>query len=313
MNKFFSIIGLSIIGSLIIFSCGKSSNMNESKAKSSPNIKNEGTKGVSIEENQPTASMEDQMTSNAAKVSKVDSLRKFIRTAELEFEVTNVFKSTHRIEDLAKDFGGFTTVSNLNNEINSSQTIQLSKDSSVEITEYIVKAKMEVRVPKANLDTFLRSLAPMVVFINKRNVSAHDIQLDIMEQDLAELRNQTFVDDSKTAAVNSTNVRVAALKAQADVDVAKIERLMMLDKVEYSTVNIDIYQNSEVRYEKVANQNKDIYKIGFGERLWNSIKVGFYIIEELFLFIIKLWGLIVVGLFVYFVTIILIRKFKKKA
>lgn len=317
MKRTLSIIALSIIGTFILYSCGKSAEMKENQATrdSVSSVSKNETPSMTSEEStgEKTKEMEQNMTSTAAKVSGVDSLRKFIRTAQLEFKVANVFNSTHKIEDLTKSFGGFTTTSNLHNEIRSNQTYRISKDSSIEITEYVVKAKLEVRIPKVNLDTFLRSLAPMVVFINTRNVSAHDIQLDIMETELAQLRNQTFVEETKAASVNSTNGRVAALSAQADADAAKIERLMMLDKVEYSTVTIDIYQNSEVRYEKNANQNKDLFTPSFGERLWSSIKIGFVIIEELFLFIIKLWGLIVVGLFIFFITRFIIKRYKKKA
>lgn len=317
MKRTLSIVVVSIIITFFMNSCSKSAEMKKETSKDSVNYASkQEPPSISAEESESTGNktkeMEQNMTSTAAKVSGVDSLRKFIRTAELEFKVANVFKSTHKIEDLVKGFGGFTTISNLNSEIKNSRTYSISQDSSVEITEFVVKANLTVRIPKANLDTFLRSIAPMIVFINKRNVSAHDIQLDILETELAQLRNQTFVEDTKTATVKSTNSRVAALSAQADADAAKIERLMMLDKVEYSTVTIDIYQNSEVEYEKVANQNKDLFTPRFGNRLWNSIKVGFIIIEELFLFLVKMWGLIVVGLIIFILTKFIIRRYKKK-
>lgn len=315
MKKTLSIVVFTLIVSFIFVSCGQSDKKKEN-SKSPETLKKEIALDKEAEESVSMDSIaspkEEIMTSTAAKVSGVDSLRKFVRTAELEFKVANVFKSTHKIEDLTKSFGGFTTISNLNSEIKNSHTYSISQDSSVEITEFVVKANLTVRVPKANLDTFLRSIAPMIVFINKRNVSAHDIQLDILESELAQLRNQTFVEETKAAPVNSTNGRVAALSAQADADAAKIERLMMLDKVEYSTVTIDIYQNSEVRYEKNANQNKDLFTPGFGERLWSSIKVGFIIIEELFLFFVKMWGLIVVGLIIFIATRFIIKRYKKK-
>jgi hypothetical protein len=254
----------------------------------------------------------DQMTSSAAVVTKIDSLRKFIRTAELNFKVKNVYKATHQIEDLTKSFGGFTTKSSLNNEIIRSQTKSISSDSSVEITEFVIKSNIEVRIPQNNLDTFLRSLTPLVVFINSRNVTANDIHLELLKSQLEQLRNQQFATETNEQKTKGITSRLAALEAQAAADAAKIDRLIMLDKVQYSTVSIDIYQQSEIRYEVIANHDSNRYEPSFWTRFVDSLRIGFVAIKELFLFAVKLWGVLLIGLSVLLLTLYFYKRGKAK-
>ncbi len=258
-----------------------------------------------------TSIQSNDMTSGAAVVNHYDTLRKFIRTADLNFKVKNVYNATHKIEDLTKSFGGFVTESALSNDIQSINTKEISNDSSVVISEYVITSALTLRMPQNNLDTFLRSLTPLVEFINKRIVTANDIHIDMLKTQLEQLRNQNFADETSEIKTKSTNTRLAALHAQADADAAKIDRLIMLDQIEYSTVNISIYQDFQIRYDMIANRDTKRFEPSFGYRLMESLKIGFVIIEELFLFAIKLWGLVVFGFGIYFLAMFIYRKTKK--
>lgn len=317
-NRILSIALLLTIG-LIVISCSQSSENRSSvnKSKESSVIKSENAlqkaDEISLNASAPNEPMqEENMTSSAAVVSKIDTIRKFIRTAELNFKVKDVYKATHKIEDLTKDFGGFVTESNLNNDIINTSTKSVSADSSVLITEYVLKTKLELRVPQNQLDSFLRSLTPLVEFINKRVVSANDIHIDLLKSQLEQLRNQSFVEETNNIKTKGISTRLATLQAQASSDAAKIDKLMILDKVEFSTVSIEIYQQSEVRYEMIANNYSNRYDPGFGTRVWSSVKTGFIVIQELFLFAIKFWGIILLGFCIYFFAMFIHKKFKRK-
>ncbi len=321
MKKIIRITLLSLFIGAILISCSqKSENSSREEKKSaiksemnaeSTEINKSPNKPMLSKEEASNATMEQVMTTSAAKVTGIDSLRKFIRKAELEFKVDNVLNSTHKIEDLTINFGGFVTNSSLINEINNTQTKKVSSDSSLVIVEYTVKCNITSRIPKAKLDSFLRSLAPMIQFINKRIVTAEDIQLSILESDLARLRNQNFADETQATSNKGLSSRRAALEAQADADAARIDKLRMLDKVEYSTVDIVIYQNKEVKYEMIACENYDKYEPTFGARMWTSIKKGFYIIQELLFFAMNFWGVILFGFIVYFASTRAYKRFKK--
>lgn len=305
-------IAIVITIGLVTFSCGQS---REERGKQSASSKGERSKSemtTMTDSVSSSAIQSEDLSSSAAKVSNLDTLRKFIRTADLNFKVKNVYSATHKIEDLTKSFGGFVTESTLNNEIRHTNTKEISNDSSVVMTDYTITSNLTLRVPQNNLDTFLRSLTPLVEFINKRIVTATDIHIDLLKSQLDQLRNQNFADETTSEKTKSTNARLAALRAQADADAAKIDRLIMLDKVEYSTVNIAIYQPSQIRYDMIANLDTKRFEASFGYRLTESLQIGFVIIEELFLFAVKLWGLFVFGLGVFFLATFIYRKTRKK-
>jgi len=314
MKRLFWNIVLVITVGLFVISCGQSK---EEKGKNPFLSKTEkADKKMDVLAEQTAAAdstsiQSSDMSSGAAVVNHYDTLRKFIRTADLNFKVKNVYNATHKIEDLTKSFGGFVTESALSNDIRSANTKEISNDSSVVISEYSITSNLTLRVPQNNLDTFLRSLTPLVEFINKRIVTANDIHIDILKTQLEQLRNQNFADETSQIKIKSTNTRLAALRAQADADAAKIDRLIMLDQIEFSTVNISIYQDSQIRYDMIANRDTKRFEPSFGYRLMESLKIGFVIIEELFLFAIKLWGLVVFGFGVYFLAMFIYRKTKK--
>lgn len=306
MNRQIIKVAFCIFLGLSILSCKRESSSAEAKTEVADSAKR------MVESSVPPAMEEAMMSSSAAVVAKIDSLRKFIRTADLNFKVKNAYQSTHRIEDLTKGFGGFVEESSLNNEVVSTETKAISNDSSVMITEYQIKSNMVVRIPQNNLDTFLRSLTPMVEFINKRVVTAKDIHIELLSTQLDQLRNQQFVEETNESKTNSTNARVATLQAQANADAAKIDRLMMLDKIQFSAVTIEIYQSSQIRYDMVENPDTKRFEPSFGTRLLNSLKTGFIVIEELFLFAVKLWGVVVFGFGIYFLVMFIYRKVKSR-
>jgi len=297
---------------ILASSCGKSIQTKDTNnSEKSSALKSEVANEESVVASDSSVSTADIISSKAAKLSKIDSVRKFIRTAEIEFQVSNVFKSTQEIEQRATSMGGFVTNSDLQNEIINSKTKEISDDSSIIIKEYIVKSSLTIRIPREKMDSFLISLSPMVLFIHKRNVTSEDVHLSHLSMELEQLRNQNFTNE--TRQINSKGLinRQASLEAQAKADEAKINQLVIMDKVMYSTINISIYEHSKVKYEKFQNLNEDQFEPSFGSRFIHSLAIGLIIIEEIFLLAIKLWGIIAMGLMIYFSAMFIYRKTKK--
>lgn len=297
---------------ILASSCGKSIQTKDAKNSEKPSAsKSEVANEESLIASDSSVSTSDIISSKAAKLSKIDSVRKFIRTAEIDFQVESVFQSTQKIEQLATNMGGFVTNSNLQNEIIQTETKELSADSSVIIKEYIVKSSLTIRIPREKMDSFLIRLSPMVVFINKRNVTSEDVYLSHLSLELEQIRNQNFADE--TQQINSKGLanRQASLEAQAKADEAKINQMVMMDKVMYSTINISIYENSKIKYEKFQNINENQFKPSFVSRFVHSLEIGLIVIEEIFLLAIKLWGIIAMGFMIYFLALFIYRKTKK--
>jgi hypothetical protein len=79
--------------------------------------------------------------------------------------------------------------------------------------------------------------------------------------------------------------------------------MSMADKIQYSTVSLNLYQRQEVKKELVQNdKNIKAFEPGFGTRLLSSLLVGWEILEDFLLFLIRLWApiLMIAGLYLLY-------------
>ena len=75
----------------------------------------------------------------------------------------------------------------------------------------------------------------------------------------------------------------------------------MRDQVNFSTLTLNIYQRETVRQEKIANtENKMISRPHLGIKLWDSIKSGWFILEDIISFTIQFWTIILLGIAIWF-------------
>jgi hypothetical protein len=135
---------------------------------------NEATADTVMAKVSEEPSSKDEMSSSAAKVDP-NSNRKFIRTADAKFKVKNVMESTFKIEYLTQKFGGFVTLSELRSDISDTDETQVSKDSLVKTTRFVVNNTIAVRVPNVRLDTLLKSIAKEVQYLDYRVIKADDV------------------------------------------------------------------------------------------------------------------------------------------
>lgn len=246
-------------------------------------------------------------SSSAAVESGVDSNRLFVRTADLKFKVKSVFKSTDDIENITNRQGGFVTYTNLTSDINNVTAIAVSADSTLETTYFTVTNTIVIRVPNTKLDTTLKEISKNIDYLDYRIIKAEDVGLQILSNDLTQKRsakNQerlTKAIDQKVSKLSeTTNVEELLLDKQEQSDNAKISNLSLADQIRFSTINIFIYQRPTLRRELISNdKNVDVYELNFGSKILESFKYGWDIIETLFVFLTKLWGLFLIAIIVY--------------
>jgi hypothetical protein len=53
-----------------------------------------------------------------------------------------------------------------------------------------------------------------------------------------------------------------------------------------------LYQRAETKNSVIANDKSETYRPGPGLRLWDSLKSGWYIAEDIFVLLTRLWWLI---------------------
>lgn len=258
------------------------------------------------------------VSSSAAVENKKDSTHKFVRTAELKFKVKSVIKSTYDIEDITARIGGFVTYTNLTSNAFSTETKEISLDSSVIVTHFIVTNSIIIRVPNTKLDTTLKQISRNIVYLDSRVIKADDVALQLLSNNLTirrsdknEARLKTAIDNRGKKLNETTSAEELLLNKQEQADNARIANLSLKDQINFSTINLTIYQNQGVNYEKIAREKKQ-YEPGFGYRILDSLSYGWSIFEDIIVFLLNLWGLLVLGVIGFLGYKLYVIKFKKK-
>ncbi|MFZ1693370.1 MAG: DUF4349 domain-containing protein [Flavobacteriales bacterium] len=242
--------------------------------------------------------------SSSAAVHNGDTIRRFIRTADLRFRVKDVVSATYAIEDLIAGFGGFVEHTRLSSNVDHRYTTPVSADSVLETTRYTVVNRATLRVPVAQLDTALKSLARFVDFMDHRTVQAEDVRLMILANRLAQRRiaeharrTQQAVDEHGKKLRDVADAQDALLRRQEQADEATLSTLRLEDRISYSTIAIEIYQRQAVRHEMLANErNIARYEPGFFSKLAGAVAEGWRMLLRFILFLAGNWSIILLAL-----------------
>ncbi len=121
-----------------------------------------------------------------------------------------------------------------------------------------------------------------------------------------EERLKNAIDEQGKKLKETSTAEENLLYKQQLANNARISNMKLQDQIDFSTINLTIYQRQETKRWIIANdKNIDEYKPGFGTKLLDSLKFGWKMLEALLVFIVKLWGLFLFGFILYF----LIAKF----
>lgn len=228
-----------------------------------------------------------------------DGKRKFIRNAQAQFRVKDVYRSALAIEDVAAAQGGFVVANNIYAQTLDSQRRPAGKGMLVELTEYSVRGDITVRVPSDNTQAFLRAIANQMEFLDQRSFNAADAQFQILRQQLAYQREQETQRQIGQAAQQGGRIydKVDAIAAQSGAklqrDEALIQQKEFEDKVEFSTISLSLYQMSRIRktelpdVEAIFRDNSP----GFFSRLGDSLRIGWYAVLDVFVALMRAWPL----------------------
>ncbi|PVX44437.1 uncharacterized protein DUF4349 [Flavobacterium sp. 103] len=267
-------------------------------------------KSDASEESSPDIAISADSISSSAAVEKEGSTRKFIRTADLKFKVKNVTQSTYTIENITNKFDGFVTYTNLQSSIIDKFETKISQDSTLETTRYTVENNITIRVPNKRLDTVIKSIAKQIDFLDYRIIKADDVSLKMLSNQLSQKRSsitekrvEKAIDNrgKKINDIMEAENNLAAQKEQNDN--SKLENLSIQDQIDFSTLTIQIYQHESVKQEMIANtKDYNYYKPNIGIRIIDSLKTGWYVLQDVIVFIIEIWWLLFIvigGFFIY--------------
>lgn len=243
------------------------------------------------------------VVSSSAAVENKNSNRKFVRTADVKFKVKNVAKSTYAIEDATTKFGGFVTYTHLQSNIHSEDRTKVSQDSTLVTTKYKVDNNITIRVPNTKMDTVIKTIAKQIHFLDYRIIKADDVTLQMLSNELAQKRSNSSEKrlenaiDSKGKKLNQVVDAEETLDAKKEQnDASKLQNLSLQDQVNFSTLTLNIYQDESIKQEMVANEKSiNAYRPNIGLQIWDSVKIGWFMLENIVSFLVILWPFALIG------------------
>lgn len=239
----------------------------------------------------------EQLASSAATFT--DGQRKFIRTANAEFEVGNVYATALAIEDEVAAQGGFVVANDISSETQSVRRRSIGDDKQLELTEYTLRGELTVRVPSEKTQSFLRAIAGKMEILDSRSFKAEDAQFDLLRQQLAAQRAQQAQQQLGAAVEDGGKLgqKTDAIQARNDASANRDEALLAMkefqDRVDFSTITLALHQDSQVRkairtdVEAVFRDNSP----GFFTRLGESLRIGWQWALDMFVLLARLWPL----------------------
>lgn len=229
--------------------------------------------------------------------------KELLITANANFKVEDVVKSTNAIESLTRQQGGYVALSQTTNIENGSRTF-IKGDQNVTLTTYYRQATMTVRIPREKVSSFLKQVQQQVAFLNEQSFSAQDVTLDIYREQLAAKLNSDMAADLAQERLNSKNDKdqnsnvdtiAATYAARQQQEYAQLEKLDIADKVKYSTIDLTFSQPNSSYKETTQNLDViiDAERPSFGAQVGESFREGWNMLRAIALGIIQLWWLVV--------------------
>ncbi len=301
-----------IISVSLLLSCSRSRHdMEEAKAMSD-SVATEYEEGTA-------ASPKDYVSSSAAIENKKDSARKFVRTANLKFKVKSVIKSTYTIEDITIKHGGFVNYTNLTSTIDNVENTAISADSLLETTYYTVTNTLTLRVPNTKLDTTLKDIAKNIDYLDYRIIKADDVALQLLTNNLTqkralrtEQRLTNAIDNRGKKLTETTTAEELLAIKQEEADNAKVSNLSLKDQINFSTINLEIYERQTIKRDVLYNfKNSDAYEPNLGAKIIQAVKSGWSILENIVVFLFEIWALILIAVLLLFAYRVYINKNSK--
>ena len=229
--------------------------------------------------------------------------KKFVRKADVDMDVSDVYQATIYIENTLKEMGGFVTSSNYRSDVLEENVFPQSEEKSLYVRKYTTKNQMQVRVPTEKLSDFLKLLNDKSIFLRERTITAEDVSANVkmaelekqrMEKHKAQLSQQT--NTTKNAEATNDNER--------ELNYQKINDFNLADELKYSTVDIHLsepkFKISQVEMPNV-NKLENKYKGSFWYDFKEAFVDGFYGFQKFLIFVASAWMFILLGVLGIFV------------
>ena len=230
---------------------------------------------------------------------QTDPQRRFIRTAQADFQVKDVYRTALAIEDEVAKQGGFVVDNDIQSQVQRVQSRPLGNGKRLELAEYRLQGALTVRVPSERTQVFLRAIASQMEFLDRRHFTARDAQFDLLRQQLARQRAQDAQQELGDAVQGGGKLgdKADAIHARGEArtsrDEAVIAQKEFEDRVAYSTITLSLSQDVQVR----RSERVDVDAVfrdngpGFFRQLGDALAVGWRGGQQVVVALAALWPL----------------------
>ncbi|WP_426274632.1 DUF4349 domain-containing protein [Chryseobacterium sp. S-02] len=227
----------------------------------------------------------------------------FIKTADVNMEVKDVYDATISIEKSVQELGGFVTHSNLKSNVISEDTYNTSNEEAMLIKKYQSENSMQVRVPISKLGEFLTQINDKKLFLNSRSINAEDVTSNIKYAELEGKRIKKTGDNISQLKTNKDKVQLND-ENMSESNQQQYANMDVTDNLKYSTVDIYI-KEPKIRIAEIAITNTksidDQYKFSFIYSVKSAFVEGYYLIQKIIIGLIVIWPILLIGAVVLFI------------
>ena len=146
----------------------------------------------------------------------------------------------------------------------------------------------------------------MAVFVDNQSMKFDDQSLSYLTNELKSINRAEAVESmeekkpvKKSPAVAAKNVQEKLVLKDDYVD-RKVKNMSINNRVEYSDVSLNFYQDNTVKQLKVGNDQLSDYRPPFFQRVILNLQNGWFIFKEFVLLLLNMWSILVLIALGYF-------------
>jgi hypothetical protein len=223
--------------------------------------------------------------------------KQFIKTADVNMEVKDVYDATVFIEKSVQQLGGFITHSNLKSNVISEETYNTSDENAMLVKKFQTENTMQVRIPTDQLAQLMTLINDKKLFLNSRIINAEDVTSSIKYAEMEGKRIKKTGENISELKTTKDKVKLSD-ENKSEENQQQLANLDMTDNLKYSTVDIFI-REPQIRIAEIAVTNTknidDKYKFDFLYSAKSAFIEGFYLIQKIITALIMIWPVLLIG------------------
>ena len=156
---------------------------------------------------------------------------------------------------------------------------------------------LKIRIPNSEFETFLLLIERGSGKMINKSINARDVTGEYIDLELRLKNNQAYLTQYRALLKRAKNIKdileieekARGIESEIDSQLGRMKYIN--DQVRYSTLTLDMYQKLVYKNEYVAPT--------FFSRVWDSTKYGFHVMQEIILWTIALWPLMILLAFAF--------------